>query len=130
MALPLSGGNTTAPNRAPAAKVIAGALANERVAQSLITALGGWMTPAIIIAAHVSQTTDFGVLAVSDYVIHIPATAGNAIFYTVATAGTLPAAAVVGDMYIVMRAVNLDSNNPIPYNTLNGNMTGQGGQEF
>jgi hypothetical protein len=30
--------------------------------------------------------------------------AGNAIFYTVAVAGTLPAAAVVGDLYTVFRA--------------------------
>lgn len=60
--------------------------------------------PAAIVAVHTSTTTDFGVLAVGDFVIHIPASAGNAIFYTVATIGTLPASAVVGDLYVVLRA--------------------------
>lgn len=62
-----------------------------------------WGTPAIIVATAVSSTTDFGALAVGDFVVHIPATAGNAAFTKVATAGTLPVAAVVGDLYIVIR---------------------------
>jgi hypothetical protein len=133
MALQLTGGTTTAPNRAPAAKVLAGALSNERVAQSLITALGAFTTPAAIVAVHTSATTDFGALKVGDLVLHLPATAGNSSFGTVVTAGTLPndgGTAVIGDLYLVMRAVNLDSNNTIPYTTLNGNMTGNGGTEF
>jgi hypothetical protein len=60
--------------------------------------------PAAIVAAHTSQTTDFAALKVGDLVVHVPATAGNAQFLTVATAGTLPVAAVVGDLYIVLRA--------------------------
>lgn len=133
MALQLTGGTQTAPNRAPAAKVLAGAIANERVAQALITALGSWTTPALIIATSTSQTTDFGALAVGDYVIHIPTTPGNAGFTHVATAGTLGAAAVIGDLYLVMRAVNLDGNNPLVPPApaqLTGRTTGDGGTDF
>jgi hypothetical protein len=57
------------------------------------------------VATNVSATIDFGALKVGDKVIKIPAVAGNAIFYTVAVAGTLPAAAVVGDLYTVFRGV-------------------------
>lgn len=60
--------------------------------------------PAAIVATSVSTTVDFAALAVGDKVLHIPTTAGNSSFMTVATAGTLPAAAVVGDMYLVTRA--------------------------
>lgn len=130
MALPLSGGTTTAPNRAPAAKVLAGALANERVATALIQALGNFRIPALIVATAVSTTTNFGGLQVGDTVVHVPATAGNADFGKITTAGTLYEAAVVGDLYIVFRVQNLDANNPIPYSTLNGNQTGNGGTEF
>ena len=66
--------------------------------------------PAVIVAAHTSTTTDFGVLAVGDIVIHVPAVAGNSIFWTVAVAGTLPAAAVVGDLYVVLRAFSPPAN--------------------
>lgn len=59
----------------------------------------------VIVATNVSTTIDFaGKLAVADKVIMIPAVAGNSIFYTVATAGTLPAAAIVGNLYVVIRA--------------------------
>jgi len=109
----LKGGTKTAPNRAPAQKVIAGALANERVANALVAALGASNIAAMIVATSVSTTTNFGALQVGDIVIHIPATAGNSSFSTVTTAGTLPAAAVVGDLYMVTRAQNLDANNPI-----------------
>jgi len=74
-------------------------------AAETLTAQAAWSQAALIVAAHTSTTTDFAALAVGDKVVHIPASAGNAIFYTVATAGTLPAAAVVGDLYIVIRAV-------------------------
>jgi len=64
-----------------------------------------WSIPAAIVAAHTSTTTDFAALAVGDLLIHIPAVAGNAVFETVATAGTKPSAAVVGDLYIALRAI-------------------------
>lgn len=62
-----------------------------------------WGMPAVIVASNVSSTVNFGALQVGDYVVHIPATAGNSSFTTVATAGTLPVAAVVGDLYVVVR---------------------------
>lgn len=59
---------------------------------------------ALIVATNVSTTIDFaGKLNVGDRVVILPATAGNAQFVTVATAGTLPQAAVVGSLYIVIR---------------------------
>ena len=68
---PNSGGNITSPNRAPAAKVLAGALANSRVAQSLISALGVRSLNAIL-ANSTSQTLNFGSLQVGDFVVHLP----------------------------------------------------------
>lgn len=59
---------------------------------------------AFIVATATSATTDFGVLAVGDRVIIVPASAGNAQFVTCAVAGTLPQAAVIGSAYIVLRA--------------------------
>jgi hypothetical protein len=58
-----------------------------------------------IVATSTSTTTDFHSLKVGDKVVHIGATAGNANFLVVATAGTLPAAAVVGDLYLVLRVL-------------------------
>ena len=109
----LKGGIATAPNRAPAQKVLAGALANERLAKALLAAIGGWSTPAAIVATSTSTTTNFAALLPGDLVVHIPATAGTTSFETVVTAGTKPSAAVVGDLYLVHRAVNLDATNPI-----------------
>src|ERR1035437_3417664 len=68
------GGSNSAPNRAPAAKVIKSALANTRVANNLIAALGGCSTSAII-ATSVSPTFDFARLNVGDFVIQFPAPA-------------------------------------------------------
>jgi hypothetical protein len=64
----------------------------------------GSVVAALIIATAVSPTTDFGALRVGDRVLMIPAVAGNAALFTVATLGTLPAAAVVGNAYLVLRA--------------------------
>jgi hypothetical protein len=71
---------------------------------SAISTASGFSMPTVIVAAHTSTTTDFAALKVGDYVAHIPATAGSADFTTVVTKGTLPEAAVVGDLYIVIRA--------------------------
>jgi len=57
----------------------------------------------------------------------------QASFSTIATAGNLGMAAVVGDLYIDLRPVNLDSNNPLippPPAQLTGRNTGNGGTEF
>lgn len=59
---------------------------------------------AAIVATSTSQTTDFGALAVGDQVLMIPATAGNADLITISTIGTLGQAAVVGNIYVVLRA--------------------------
>lgn len=73
---PTSGGSFTAPNRATVAKVLTSSLANARVAQSLITALGNYSLNAIV-ATSTSQTTNFGNLQVGDRVIHLPAGSGS-----------------------------------------------------
>lgn len=133
MALDNTGGASTPPNRAPAAKVLAGALANQRVASALITALGASSVAAAIVATNVSATIDFAALAVGDLLVHVPATAGNAAFETIATAGTKPTAAVVGDLYVAIRKIDLDANNPKvppPPAELTGRFTGNGGTEF
>jgi hypothetical protein len=82
------------------------ALASQPAGNEVLTQLNNaaFAIPAAIVAAHVSATTDFSALIAGDLVVHVPATAGNAAFFTVATAGTLPAAAVVGDLYIVLRS--------------------------
>jgi len=59
---------------------------------------------AAIVATATSTTTDFGALRVGDLLISIPAVAGNAIFETVAVIGTKPSAAVIGDLYLALRA--------------------------
>lgn len=59
---------------------------------------------ALIVATSTSTTTNFAALKVGDKVLHVPAVAGNSSFLTVATTGTLPAAAVIGDLYVVLRS--------------------------
>src|ERR1035437_4931783 len=108
-----SGGAISAPNRAPAAKVIAGALANSRVAQALIAALGSYSASAAIVASSTSTSVDFAALQVGDVLVHVPAVPGNVAFASVLAAGTAPAAAVIGDLYLALRLINLDANNPI-----------------
>lgn len=58
-----------------------------------------------IVATATSTTTDFASLKVGDIVATIPAAAGNSKFGAVATAGTAPFAAVIGDLYLVLRPV-------------------------
>lgn len=64
---------------------------------------------AAIVATSVSQTVDFAALRVGDKVVLIPAAAGSADFITVSVAGDLGQAAVIGDLYLVMRALVLDA---------------------
>jgi len=68
------------------------------------SATSGSSIAAVIVATSVSTTTDFGALKAGDKLVHIPAVAGNADFESVVTAGTKPSAAVVGDLYIALRA--------------------------
>lgn len=74
---------------------------------SAVVALSNLACVGAIVATNVSTTIDFGILQAGDKVAQIPATPGSAAFLAVATAGTLPAAAVVGDLYVVLRAVTL-----------------------
>lgn len=63
---------------------------------------------AMIVATNVSQTIDFGALAVGDRVMMIPTVAGNAqSIGPIAVAGTLGQAAVVGNTYLVLRTLSL-----------------------
>lgn len=67
----------------------------------------------LIVATATSTTTDFGSLLVGDKILVVPVAAGTpanttgTYFLTCATAGTLPAAAVVGNLYVVLRSVTL-----------------------
>jgi hypothetical protein len=95
--LPNSGGTTTSPNRTPAVKVIAGALANNRVASSLISALGS-NSINMIVATSTSQTANFSSLQVGDYVVHIPLAGGGptSLLGVAATYAALGYSAVTG----------------------------------
>lgn len=68
---------------------------------------------AAIVATAVSQTTDFAALLVGDKVLMIPATAGNADLITITVAGDLGQAAVVGNIYVVLRAFVADAASAI-----------------
>lgn len=92
-------GDSSSPEVANAGNEVVTAINNGNAA----AVAAGFYIPVAIVAAHISSTTDFAALVVGDYVVHTPATAGNSAFFTVATAGTLPAAAVVGDLYVVIR---------------------------
>ena len=86
------------------------ALTSKTVGNEVATAINGAASAThflagAIVATNVSQTVDFASLKVGDQVAVIHATAGNAHFVTIATAGDLGEAAVVGDLYIVIRAV-------------------------
>lgn len=70
---------------------------------------------AAIVATNVSQTVDFGAVKVGDQVLMIPATAGNADLITIATAGNLGQAAVVGNIYVVLRAFVADATSAVKF---------------
>lgn len=70
----------------------------------LLAAASGYTVKTLIVATNVSTTIDFASLAVGDKVLILPAVAGNSMFVSCATAGTLPQAAVVGSLYVVLRA--------------------------
>lgn len=89
------------------------AVADQALARELVDAIdadgafraqSAKVIAAAIVATSVSQTVDFGALKVGDQVLMVPATAGNADLITVAVAGDLGQAAVVGNIYLVLRA--------------------------
>lgn len=71
---------------------------------SVASAASSHTVKALIVATNVSQTVDFGALLVADKILVIAAAAGNAHFVTCAVAGDLGEAAVVGSLYVVLRA--------------------------
>lgn len=75
--------------------------------------LSSHVVAGLIVATNVSQTIDFASLKVGDKVVAIGAVAATTNFVTVATAGTLGQAAVVGSLYIVLRA--RDATNAIKF---------------
>jgi len=102
---PLNSANA-APNKASTRSVVEKGLANRRAATDLINQMGSHYVRAMIVATNVSQTIDFGVLAVGDIVVHIPAAPAStdSEWRACAAAGNLGQAAVVGDLYMVYRA--------------------------
>jgi len=84
------------------------AVASQRIGAEIAAVINGKSektsgVQGVIIATSVSATTDFGVIAVGDVVVHIQASAGDAVFAEAVAAGTSPIApAVVGDLYIVL----------------------------
>lgn len=98
---------------ADAVKRVAVAVAGKPAANEVVDALNSGISaaqqdlfclPLLIIGTSTSATVDFGSLVVGDRVIMIPTVAGNAAFFTVVTAGTLPASGVVGNLFLVLRA--------------------------
>jgi len=87
------------------------ALASGAAQTELLAALGSHAIVMAVVATHTSTTTDFPQLAVGDIVVRIKqGTTGGAIFDIVTAAGTLPTnvlstgAAVIGDLYVALRA--------------------------
>lgn len=89
---------------AVADQAVGNAIASNANDGDALASATAWTVAALIVATATSTTTDFGALKVGDKVVIAPSVAGNAQFVTVATAGTLPQAAVVGSLYVVLRA--------------------------
>lgn len=82
------------------------ALANKNAKNELLAALGSHTIVMAALATSTSTTVDFGALKVGDWLVRIKAGAtGGALFDVVVADGTAPAAAVVGDLYIGIRAI-------------------------
>lgn len=84
-------------------------VANAIQAGAAVAAQSPMCVAAAIVATNVSQTVDFAALKVADNVLMIPATAGNADLITISTAGNLGQAAVIGNIYVVLRPLVLDA---------------------
>ncbi len=89
---------------ATASKEAGNELANAINKGEALASQSGKVVAAAIVATNVSQTVDFAALKVDDQVAMIPASAGSADLITITTAGDLGQAAVVGNLYLVLRA--------------------------
>jgi hypothetical protein len=86
-------------------RVLEVALANRNAKNEVLAALGSHAVVMAAVATSTSTTTDFGAVKVGDWLIRIKAGAtGGALFDVVVADGTAPAAAVVGDLYVALRA--------------------------
>ena len=86
-------------------RILEVALANRVAKNELVSALGSHAVVMAALATSTSTTVDFGALKAGDWLVRIKAGAtGGALFDVVVTDGTAPAAAVVGDLYIGIRA--------------------------
>lgn len=100
--------NTPQPGNMSDAGIVRAGMFNRVVDD--ITDLFSFRIANVITATSTSTTTDFSSLVVGDKIVVVPVAAGTpanttgTYFLTCATAGTLPAAAVVGSLYIVIRA--------------------------
>lgn len=86
-------------------RILEVALANRVAKNEVVSAFGSHAVVMAALATSTSTTTDFGMLKVGDWLVRIKAGAtGGALFDVVVADGTAPAAAVVGDLYIALRA--------------------------
>lgn len=63
-----------------------------------------WQVALVATATGTSTTTGMSAIAVGDIVVSIKATAGNPVFGTAITAGTIPFTPANGDLIIALRA--------------------------
>lgn len=86
-------------------RVLEVSLANKAAKVEVLAALGARAISKAIVATNVSTSVDFASLEVGDIVLSFPAVAGDSLFEVVVAAGLKPSAAVVGDLYLVLKAV-------------------------
>lgn len=101
----------TAMSSADAGNEVASAINNGLAA----AAQGAFIVPTIITATSTSTTTNFADLAVGDIVLQIRPSAATGHFMAVATAGTLPEAAVISDKYVVLRAYSASTASNVKF---------------
>ena len=88
-----------------AKRVLEVALANRSVKAEVVSAFGSHAIAAAIVATSASATVDFADLIVGDLVIAIPALSGGSMFEVVVAPATKPSSAVIGSLYLVLRAL-------------------------
>lgn len=86
-------------------RILEVALANRSAKNEMLEAVGSHAIVMCKEATDTSTTVDFGDLKEGDILIQIEAVAGTVLFDVVVADGTAPSAAVVGDLYIGIRAV-------------------------
>ena len=86
-------------------RILEVALANRVAKNEIVSAFGSHAVALCVVATSTSTTVDFSSLKVGDLLVRIKAGAtGGALFDICVLDGTAPSAAVVGDLYIALRA--------------------------